>query len=170
VKTIKSNDKFLLPGKLRFVGYLLLIPAAALGIIRFRYGIKPEFFEFHELAVYSVYLETKTFEIIQNNFIDETVGITLLFSLFFIAFSKEKTENEFVMTLRLKSFFIAAYSNIIFLLFSFLFIYGIGFIKILIINIYFFFIAYILVFRYFYFIKYKNEITEEPQTETHELN
>jgi len=168
VATINPNDKFLLPGKFKLVGYLLLIPAAILGVIRFRYGVKPEFFEFHELAVYSVYLETKVFEIIQNNFIDEVVGLSLLFALFFIAFSREKIENEFVTSLRLKTFFIAVYSNFIFLLFSFLFIYGIGFIKVLIINIYFFLIAYIVVFRYYFSFKYKNEIAGEEQTEISE--
>ncbi len=155
------NENLLLPGKFKLVGYALMFPALILAAVRFRYGIKPEIFEFKEFAIYSSYLETKTFSVIQNNFADEIVGILFLFSLVFIAFSKEEVENETVMLIRLKSFFIALYANVIFLLFVFLFIYGIGFIKATILNMYFFLVVYILVFRYYYLFKYGKSIAGE---------
>ncbi|PKO95025.1 MAG: hypothetical protein CVU14_12965, partial [Bacteroidetes bacterium HGW-Bacteroidetes-9] len=87
-------------------------------------------------AVYSSFLEAKMFVTFQTNFADEIIMILLLCGLGLIIFSKEKTEYEGYDLIRLKALAKAVLVNICFLLFAVLFIYGSGFIAILVINIF----------------------------------
>jgi hypothetical protein len=103
-------------------------------------------------AVYSSFLETKTFETFRTNVADEITLILILAGLSLIVFSKEKHEAEGMDALRLKALFMALILNNLFLLFSILFIFGTGFIAMLVLNIFSFVILY-LVFFYGYLRK-----------------
>ncbi|MCX7874561.1 MAG: hypothetical protein N2321_00180 [Melioribacteraceae bacterium] len=140
-------QKYLLNYKLKFVGLVLLIPSFIIAFIRFYIGNKLEFFDTKVFAFYSYYLEKKFFVVIENHISEEIAGIFLLISLFLIAFSKEKNENELTSVTRAKSLILSFYFNFIFLLFSFAFTYGFAFMDMLLINIFSQFIFYILIFR-----------------------
>jgi hypothetical protein len=96
---------------------------------------------------YSSFIETKYFTFITNNFGEEVPGLLLLTGLFFIAFAQEKEEKEEYNILRLRSFLLAIYLNTFLLILSILFVFGFGFINILVINIYFLLILYIILFQ-----------------------
>lgn len=141
----------LLPNKLRIAGWFFLLPGIALGITRFYFGIKPEIFNIKVFAVYSKYFETNYFKVIPNHFSEETTALLILIGLFLFAFTKEKVEDDRVSVLRLKSLLLTFYINTFLVIFSFVFIYGIVFINIIVINIFSPLIIYIILFRYFHF-------------------
>lgn len=152
MKNILTNKNLLLPYKFRIAGIALLIPAITLIIIRFYFGLKLDLFTFKVFAIHSSYLDSKSFQLIDNHFSEEIGGVLLLISLVFICLSKEKNDSEKFNELRLKSFITAIYINSVFLIVGFLFVFGFGFVKILIVNIY---LPFILYFLFFQHLKYK---------------
>jgi hypothetical protein len=138
---------FLLPRNFRFVGIFFCVLGFLLGIARFKYGFKPDSLDLKMFAFYSSYLESKYMEIVSNNMAEEITGFFLLTGLFLIAFSREKTEKSQYMDFRLKSFFIAAYLNFLFLIFSLLFTFGFAFIYMLMINMGFGLLTYFITFQ-----------------------
>ena len=119
---------YLLPKGFRFVGVIFTSVGAILGIMRFYFGVKPDLLDQKVFAVYSVYLKTRTMKVESNQLIEEIVGLLLIFGLFMIAFAREKDETPQISSIRLKAFFISFYINTAFLIFSFLFTYGLAFI------------------------------------------
>ena len=70
----------------------------------------------------------------------------LISGLALIVFTKEKNETEGLDSIRFRAFFRALTANTIFLLLSVIFVYGSGFIAILVVNIFSLFIFYLLFF------------------------
>ena len=73
---------------------------------------------------------------------------TLLISLIFIAFSKQKQEDEFVSSLRLNSWLWAAWINSALLLLADLFIYGEPFMSVVEFNLFTLLMIFIIRFHY----------------------
>lgn len=86
----KNFGYFLLPYKFKLAGYFLLLPAIALVYLRFSLGIKFSFLQLPAFAVYSSYLEVKTFSLIQNNYTEELTALILLIAFFLQLFQKKK--------------------------------------------------------------------------------
>jgi hypothetical protein len=139
--------KFLLPGRLRLPGMIFIVLGFCLGIVRFWYGIKPDFLNFKVFAIYSSYLQSKFLEVVKNQMSEEITGILVITGLFLVAFAKEKEENERLDALRLNSFFISFYLNTIFLLAALIFTFGIGFIYMMMISLVSWLSIYIISFR-----------------------
>jgi len=97
-------------------------------------------------AVYSSFLTTKYFTSFKTNFLDELTLLLLISGLALIVFTKERNETEGLDSFRLRAFIRALITNTIFLLLSVIFVYGSGFIAILVVNIFSLFIFYLLFF------------------------
>ena len=142
-------NKLLLPYPFKIVGYAL----TSIGII---FGVFYTWFDFRftipVFAVYSSFLETKIFATFKTNFADELILMLCIIGLTLVIFSKEKNETENLDLLRSKALAKAFLFNNIFLIFSILFIYGYGFISMLIINMFSFSVFYLL---FFFFMKRK---------------
>jgi uncharacterized membrane protein len=151
--------KLLLPNKLRIYGLIILLFGVVLGITRFYFGIKLELLNIKVFAVYSKYFETNYFKVIENHFSEELTALLLLVGLFLISFTKEKNENDFITALRYKSLILTFYINTVLVILSFLFVFGFGFINILVINVFSPFIIYIILFKYFLYNAPKTENT-----------
>jgi len=115
-------------------------------------------------AFYSSYLESKYFIWMQHNITQELCGILLIAGFLFIAFSKEKRENEKIQAIRIRSFILTVYVNSAFIVLSLLFTYGIAFLEMLIINIVLGLLLYILIFR-FYIYKYRSYLSDNSYSE-----
>lgn len=141
--------KLLLPYSWKVAGWFLTLAGIVLGALYnwfdFRFSI-PVF------AVYSSFLRTKMFETFKTNFADETILLLLIIGLGLIVFSKEKIESEYLDSARTKALVRAVILNNIFLLFSILFVYGSGFIGILVINLFSLSLFYLF---FFYLLKQK---------------
>ncbi|HNX85002.1 MAG TPA: hypothetical protein PKK03_11175, partial [Bacteroidales bacterium] len=71
-----------------------------------------------------------------------------IISAFFVAFSREKTEDEFIARIRLESLLWATYINYGILLFCFMFFYDFGFFYVMIINMFTVLVIFIIRFQY----------------------
>ncbi|MHC1777643.1 MAG: hypothetical protein AB9834_19750 [Lentimicrobium sp.] len=136
-------NNLLLSYRWKPAGIFLVSMGIVLAIVFFWFDFR---FKIPVFAVYSVFLETKMFVSFQTNFADELIMLLLISGLGLLIFSKEKTEDEGLDQLRLIAFAKALIANIVLLLFSVLFIYGSGFIAMLVINIASFFIFYLFFF------------------------
>jgi hypothetical protein len=138
---------FLLPKGLRPLGIIFSAAGIILAILRFFFGYKPELLKRNVFAIYSQYLGSKFMQVIKNQLLEEVAGVLFMLGLFLIAFTKEKDENEKTNEIRLRSFFTAAYLNVIFVLFSLLFTFGMAFMYMLMANMALWLIVYIISFR-----------------------
>ena len=105
------------------------------------------------LAVFSSFLETKMFVTFSTNFADELILLLLISGTGMIVFSKEKNESETLDSLRNRAWVKAIIVNNIFLIVSVLFVYGSGFMAVLIFNIFSVSVFYLC---FFYLIEYRN--------------
>jgi hypothetical protein len=152
-----KNSSILLPRGFRPVGIVFVVAGVVLLVIRFYYGIKPEIFNLKVFAVFSSYLESKYFELVKNQMIEEFGGILLLSGLFMIAFSREREEQEWMNGIRLRSFFITVYINTVFLILAILLTFGFGFVYMIILNLVLWLLIYIVTFRLLLFFKREKE-------------
>lgn len=146
-----------MPKGFRPLGIILSVIGIILLILVHQFNYKPDFLNLKVFAFYSFYIEAKSFTFITHQMIQEIAGVLQVVGLFFIAFSREKVESEFLDALRLKAFLISAYLNLFYLLISILFFFGFGFVGTLVVFIVFWLAAYILVFRY---LLYRFKITQ----------
>lgn len=89
---------------------------------------------------------------VRNNFGEEITGFLVVTGLFMIAFAREKIENEQIGLIRLRAFFYSFYLNFIFLIFALLFTFGFAFIYMLMFNMGFGLLAYIVAFQTMLFL------------------
>ena len=92
-----------------------------------------------------------------TNFADELILILLISGLGLVILSREKNEAEYLDSIRATAFARAFLTNIVFLLFSIVFIYGTGFITALVLNQISLSVFYIV---FFFFLKLKKRIPE----------
>jgi len=151
----------LLPGTFRFAGILFFVSGVFLGIIRFYFGIKPGVFDMKPFAFYSYYVENKYMQFVGNNMSEEVVGLLILIGLFMIAFSRDKNESEVKDNFRVKALFLTLYIQTGFLVVSFLFTFGFAFVYMLILNIAFPFIVYIITFRIMFLLYQRRNKSKE---------
>lgn len=122
----------MLPYWYRYPGYFLLITGICITILYLWMDIRIMSTVF---ALFSCFIEIKTFTLIRTNITDELFMISLISGLGLIIFSKEKKEQKRFITFRYRALFRAFLWNTIFLIFSILFIFGNGFLFILILNL-----------------------------------
>lgn len=149
------KPRYLFPNSFKKIGWIILVPAAILGIVMSLYDYDLINLESTVFAIYYGHLfePSKTFTVIENNIADEILAILVIIGGLMAAFSEEKDEDEYIAKIRLESLLWATYINYGFLLFSVLFIYGLGFLQILIFNM--FLLLFIFLMR-FNFVLYKN--------------
>ena len=141
-------SKYLMPNRLRILGVIFFTIGVILLILKYKFNYKPEFLNLKVFAIYSFYIEAKTFEMITHQMIADIAGIFLLTGLFILSFTKEKNESEAIDSLRLKAFILAAYVNLIYLLSSILFFFGFGFVGAITLYSIIWIAVYFLIFRF----------------------
>ena len=162
-----KRSVFLLPHNFRMPGYILLIAGSVFGIMRFWFDIKPKFLHMRVYAVYSEYLGEKYMHFIKDNMSEEVVGILLVLGAWIVALSRDKTETEEKPALRNKAFFISAWMQILFLLFSLLLTYGIAFLYMSMIYLILPPVTFYIVFR---LLALRHSAVKELQQETKDDN
>jgi hypothetical protein len=148
------ENHFLLSHRFKIAGYLLSVSGIVLAITRYYFEVKLGFFNTKVFALSSSYLETNYFTVIDNHISEEVAAVLILVGLFLLAFSKERVEHDKLSHLRFKSFLISFYTHTGLLICSVIFIYGFGFLKILVLNLFAPLVFYNVIFR---FQIYKNK-------------
>lgn len=116
-------DIKLLPHKFKYIGYGLITVSLFFGYLYFLGG-KPEFFNVKVFAIYSVYIEKKSFAVIQTNILDELFAILLLTGLLANVFSRQRFEHPSYNVYRVKAIFRAIVVTVIIWVMILLLIYG----------------------------------------------
>ena len=145
---MKAN--FLFSNKFKKIGWFILIPSAIIGLITLIYGYDPSFLDFNMPAIFidDFFTDKKPFRMVKNNILNEIFGILVIISSLFVAFSKEKVEDEYISKIRLESLVWAVYINYGILLFSFLFIFDFSFLWVMIFNMFTVLLFFIIRFNW----------------------
>lgn len=134
----------LLPYKCKIPGYALLIAGAVMTYLYFVVNIR---LEIPVPAIISSFAETKFFTTYKTNIADELLILLLITGFSLIVFSKEKNETVQLRELRIRSLIRTALTDIFIILFATLFVYGSGFMAIIIMNLFLPFIIYLIFFN-----------------------
>ncbi len=160
------KTKLLLPHKFKKPGWILLIPTTLFGL----YIIFSDFeFDFLNTRVFTLYSDVILGESVKMGFVKTNLtltvtGIIFIISAFFVAFSREETEDEFIARIRLESLLWATYINYGILLFCFLFFYDFGFFYVMIFNMFTILLIFIIRFQYLLY-RAKKSLSHEKQSE-----
>jgi hypothetical protein len=150
------KSHYLLPHFLRKTGFIVLIPSLILGIMVMYADYEIPGFE----ASWAV--SQHLFSAGNNNLTDELASICFLASLFLIAFTEERIEDEWVMQVRLDSLQWAVYVNYGLLAVAILLVYNTTFFEVLVYNMYTILIFFILRFNYLMHVKFNpNRVKHE---------
>ena len=152
------NTHLLLPNGFKRIGWIVLIPATAIGIFLAANGYSYSsdwlttkiFALFYDAGVFS---KSGCFGWIEVDLTNTLVGSLWLIGAMMVAFSKEKKEDEFIANLRLSSLLWSVWVNYILLFIAFIFIYGTPFLNVMVYNMFTILIIFIIRFN---FILYKN--------------
>ena len=107
----------------------------------------PDFLDVPVFAIYSAYIQKTVMGFTQTNLADEIAIIFILAGLAIFTFSKQKEEKSFYMNLRAESLFLSLAINTACLILLTLLVFGLGYIKIVFLNIFSIFIIYLIVFN-----------------------
>ena len=147
------TSNLLLPNKFKIIGWFILIPIVIAGIYLSFTGFD------------TMPLNAKVFAVLNTEFMSETVylhfiktditqtlvGVLFLIGGLLVSFSKEKIEDEYIAKIRLSSLLWAVGVNYILLLLCFIFVYGTGFLTVMVYNMFTILIIFIIRFNYLLF-------------------
>ncbi|MDH8702609.1 hypothetical protein M2138_001977 [Dysgonomonadaceae bacterium PH5-43] len=159
---MKTN--FLFPNKFRIIGWTLLIPGIILGFMVIFNGFELPFLDIKALSLlpnpFGIpglnLTEHQLYEIVDTNFTDELAGLLFILGGVFVAFSKEKNEDEYIAKIRLESLLWATYVTYAIQIFCILFFFDFTFLKAVMINT---FASLLIVFIIRYnFIIYRSKL------------
>ena len=129
---------YLFPSKYKKLGWSVFIPASIFGLLHAIFHFEFGFFDWN---VFSIFIdefmgEKKLMGFVDNNVLDEILGILIIISGFVVAFSKSKDEDELISKIRLESLVWATFLNYTILLFAMLLVYDMGFLWVMIFNMF----------------------------------
>lgn len=129
--------KFLLPHWAKRFGYVISIPTFIVIFLNLHFGFMFRFLEYRKNITHDEFFPDNNFlfNLKYNNFTDEIAGVLLVIGLLMIAFSKEKQEDERVLSLRLESLLWAVFINSVILILSIIFFYDGAFLNIMAYNV-----------------------------------
>lgn len=135
------KNRLLFPASFKIAGLILVLVAMVLFVLWDRYN-----FEFSFLQTSDKPAESLSAVFTDNNLTNELIGIIALLGLVFIAFSRERMEDERTQLLRLQSLQISHYCN--YALFAVLLftINGISFPGMMLLLPYLFLITFIIIY------------------------
>jgi FlaA1/EpsC-like NDP-sugar epimerase len=144
------NSNILLPTYFKKIGLFFFIPFAILGCFVIFKDFEFSFLDFNNFHSYP------SDNIVGNleNFTNELAIIGTLISLFFIAFSREKNEDEFIFKTRLESLLWATYINIFLMVVITLAFYSMNY-SIVITNM-IFILLLVFIFRFNFILYWKS--------------
>ena len=141
---MKTN--YLLPTRFKRIGWFLFFGGILLGIVYLI--IEPEInflnVTVFSIAEHSLFEQRRHFTFTENNILDEISVLLIIVGALFIAFSKERSEDEFIMKIRLDSLVWATYVNYTILLLAIIFVYDIAFLWVMVFNMFTLLIFFII--------------------------
>lgn len=152
---------YLLPNRFKRIGWVLLFISTGMWIA---YLIEDPVFTSLNCKVFAIagaelFTDTVYFRLININLYVTIAGVFFILGGLFVAFAKQKIEDEFIMKLRLLSFQWAILINYSLLLLCFIFVYDLAFFTVMIYNMFTVLILFII--RFHYLLHKFNDSTDE---------
>ena len=141
------NSRFLLPHKYRLTGWIILIPFLILGILSVHLDYEIPWLGVR-VSIPGSFGEGFFQDSDYENFTNEVAALGVLIGLLFIAFSREKIEDEYIAKLRLDSLLVAVLGNYLLLFLAIVLLYGFNFFYALVYNMYTVLILFIARFHW----------------------
>ena len=151
------KTKYLFPNRFKIIGWFLFIPGIILGILYLLYEPHPEFLD---STVFAIAESLFKFSFIINNVYDEITALLIIIGAIFIAFSREKSEDEYISKIRLDSLVWATYVNYIIVILAIIFIYDFGFYWVILLNMFTILIFFIIRYNWALY-KSRKQIRDE---------
>ncbi|MFT6337561.1 MAG: hypothetical protein ACJATI_004325 [Halioglobus sp.] len=144
------NVNYLFPNKYKPIGWFVLIPSATFWFITVLLDLEPDFLTFNlpTLFIDELFGEMQFFGMTKNNLLNEIIGAIIIISSIIVAFSKEKSEDEYISKIRLESLVWAVYVNYGILLISLFCIYDLAFMWVMIFNMFTILLFFIIRFKW----------------------
>jgi hypothetical protein len=157
------KSKYLLPNRFKPIGWIVLILSICYYILFSLPFLKDIEIWVNVFAIYSDEFlgESAFFKIVENDIFDEIFCVLFIIGACFVAFSKEKIEDEFISKIRLESLLWATYVNYILLLLAIIFVFGLSFFMILIFNMFTILIFFIIRFNWILYRSKRNMAHEK---------
>ena len=140
-----DNALVLFPYKWKYAGIVLFGISL---IMTVWYLIGDAQLELPVFAVVSAFFQTKWFVVYKTNIFDELIMLSALGGCFLMVFSRERTELPSFNLLRLRCWFDAVKYNALFMLLAIVFVYGTGFIVVLVVNMVLCMLLYLILFAF----------------------
>lgn len=130
--------KILLPHRFKAIGLLCFLPSVTLGLWVLLADLE---FDFLDAQVINLHAdpfmgEAGWFQVTKNNLTNEIVAMGLIVACLMIGFSKEKQEDEYIASLRLRTLQEAIWINYAVLLLAMVTTYDILFFQFMVINLF----------------------------------
>jgi hypothetical protein len=154
---MKTN--FLFPNRFRVIGWIILLPSIVFGYMVLFHDFEFSFLNVKVLSLLPVGFTVpgidsphsfRLWKIIGDNFTQEAAGILIIVSAVFVAFSKEKKEDEYIARIRLESLLWATYVACAIQIFCWLFFYDFRFLQSMVVNLFTLLLVFIV--RYYFII------------------
>jgi len=140
------ESSLLLPHRYKRIGLLLLLPSLVLGILVRFFDFT---FSFLTLHIAKTTVNTNNLHLEDNiNLTDELALTGIIVALLFIAFAREKTEDEYIAHTRLASLKWAVLINYLLLLLATWLVHGFAYIDVMMYNMLTVLIIFIVRFNY----------------------
>ena len=135
---------YLFPHQYKKIGVMVLLPSILFGIGVIITDFSPEFLD---IKIKFVLSETP-FSSLNNNLLNEILGVLIILSGLVVAFSREKIEDEFIEKIRLESLVWSVYVNYILLLLALVVLYDFDFLFFMMFNMFTLLIFFIVRFNW----------------------
>lgn len=153
---------YLLPNKFKLIGWIILVIGLLFGGFLFFGDFGNNAMQLDESTVIDdidlLSGKTAFYNIVGNSLLDETIALLIILGGLIVGFSKEKIEDEFIYKLRNDSLVWAIIFNYAVLIITVLFVYGLSFFHVLVLNIFTPLLFFIIRFN---FLKLKSTSYEE---------
>ena len=147
------KTKWLFPYRFRFIGWLIFIPSAVLGLAAMYADFTINWLAANILShAMTIKLENSITHLVDNqNLTDELGAIGVIAGLLLIAFSRERVEDEMISQLRLEALQWSVYANYFVLIIAILTVYDTAFFNVMIYNMFTVLLVFIVRFRWLIF-------------------
>jgi len=158
------TKNYLFPSRFQKLGWILLVPFGLL-FLYFCFTTSGSRIEW-KVPVFAIInndfgTSQECLVVVKNDIMDEITYIGLIISFLFIAFSKEKDEDEYTSQIRANSLVWALLINFSLIILCELFVFGLAFLEILYLNLFSILILFIVKFKIaIYKLKKTNEDEE----------
>ena len=144
------KSKYLFPHRFKRIGLLILIPSAILGLYMIFSEWQPDFLTMQVPAFFvsEIFGEHRFISMVENNIVDEILGVLVIIGSLLVAFSKEKDEDELIGNIRLESLVWATYVNYGILLLALILLYDMSFYWVMLLNMFTILIFFIIRFHW----------------------